>query len=838
MKRRLSTLCICLVCFLTVHAQSTVKGTVSDSVTGEYLKMASVILMRRGKSLTFTKTDAQGRFSLQTKSVESDDRLVVTYMGYKKCTMPIVVGKDLHVKMEPAEFELKEILVKSGPITNKADTITYDLTRFADLRDNSLKDVLQKLPGVSVDKGGTISVNGKPINRFTVEGLDLTGGKYDKINETLKAKDVKSAEVIEHDQPVKALQKKVYSDNVAMNINLKDDAKDKFMFTISPTALVSFPLKESAAGGKANALQIGKVGQKMYDVEYDHTGKDLSSSHQRLVTFSLSAQDSEISAPQWFHIPSLQTPIDDERLRFNNSHDWNFRRIDKNDNDEATRISVGYLHTTEYQTTSNTSHYYINGEKPTTTEEKRQLHLSNDRLLLDYNRNLNKENIYGNHYISADASLTDALAIFSGSKGNRISQRVKSPEIHLQHTLDRMFVRNRYSLELHSDAEFFHSPSKLMVNDWANKLNTTLWYTNNHLTWMRNRSFTTTSLKLGFSAEHLNVNGGKSHISLEASPYHEIRKGKVTLHLSLPIMWDMYVNHKRYFLNLSPQINLNFKKSNRSQWYLYAMMLQRTGNISDFALDEYRYDYRTTMRNNGVIPRNTTLSTSMDYNYKLTVKELFGNFKIYYNHSWSNVMQDLQIKSGEYVYNSVERKHHKSIFGMSGNLSKGWYSLHLKAQAGVEYRHVRGQQLSGETLTGYRNNIVTMKPNIIFSPSWCNISYLASFSASRTSTDAVSLQTLWNWRQSLSLTKTFGNIDLSLSAVHYHNELQSSPTLNTIIADASVVWRLKGVRLSTELRNMFDRREYIVTSYNGAVSSTSFYHLRPREVFLKAQVSL
>jgi len=815
-----------------------VKGTVSDSVTGEYLKMASVILMRRGKSLTFTKTDAQGRFSLQTKSVESDDRLVVTYMGYKKCTMPIVVGKDLHVKMEPAEFELKEILVKSGPITNKADTITYDLTRFADLRDNSLKDVLQKLPGVSIDKGGTISVNGKPINRFTVEGLDLTGGKYDKINETLKAKDVKSAEVIEHDQPVKALQKKVYSDNVAMNINLKDDAKDKFMFTISPTALVSFPLKESAAGGKANALQIGKVGQKMYDVEYDHTGKDLSSSHQRLVTFSLSAKDSEISAPQWFHIPSLQTPIDDERLRFNNSHDWNFRRIDKNDNDEATRISVGYLHTTEYQTTSNTSHYYINGEKPTTTEEKRQLHLSNDRLLLDYNRNLNKENIYGNHYISADASLTDALAIFSGSKGDRISQRVKSPEIRLQHTLDRMFVRNRYSLELHSDVEFFHSPSKLMVNDWANKLNTTLWYTNNHLTWMRNRSFTTTSLKLGFSAEHLNVNGGKSHISLEASPYHEIRKGKVTLHLSLPIMWDMYVNHKRYFLNLSPQINLNFKKSNRSQWYLYAMMLQRTGNISDFALDEYRYDYRTTMRNNGVIPRNTTLSTSMDYNYKRTVKELFGNFKIYYNHSWSNVMQDLQIKSGEYVYNSVERKHHNSIFGMSGNLSKGWYSLHLKAQAGVEYRHVRGQQLSGETLTGYRNNIVTMKPNIIFSPSWCNISYLASFSASRTSTDAVSLQTLWNWRQSLSLTKTFDNIDLSLSAVHYHNELQSSPTLNTIIADASVVWRMKGVRLSAELRNMFDRREYIVTSYNGAVSSTSFYHLRPREVFLKAQVSL
>ena len=74
-------------------------------------------------------------------------------------------------------------------------------------RQQSLKDVLKKLPGVDIEKNGRINYNGKPINRFTVEGLDLTGGKYNQLEENIKAKDVKKAEVIEHDQPIKALQK-------------------------------------------------------------------------------------------------------------------------------------------------------------------------------------------------------------------------------------------------------------------------------------------------------------------------------------------------------------------------------------------------------------------------------------------------------------------------------------------------------------------------------------------------------------------------------------------------------------------------------------------------------
>lgn len=59
----------------------------------------------------------------------------------------------------------------------------YDLTRFATERDNSLKDVLRKLPGVEISDNGEIQVNGKAISRFTVEGLDMTGGRYNQLEE-------------------------------------------------------------------------------------------------------------------------------------------------------------------------------------------------------------------------------------------------------------------------------------------------------------------------------------------------------------------------------------------------------------------------------------------------------------------------------------------------------------------------------------------------------------------------------------------------------------------------------------------------------------------------------
>ncbi|MBQ9033886.1 MAG: hypothetical protein IJ107_04375, partial [Lachnospiraceae bacterium] len=176
-----------------------------------------------------------------------------------------------------------------------------------------------RLPGIDISKNGTISYQGQPISRFTVEGLDLTGGSYGRMTNRLKAQDVDKAEVIEHDQPVKALQGKLFSDDVALNIKLKDTARDKWLSTIAPSVEVGDDLYP---GGSADVLQVGSKRQQMYSVNMDRTGKELSYDHTRLGSSFYSSPEQEISVPSWFSMPSLSAPIDAERLRRNLSHDW------------------------------------------------------------------------------------------------------------------------------------------------------------------------------------------------------------------------------------------------------------------------------------------------------------------------------------------------------------------------------------------------------------------------------------------------------------------------------------------------------------------------------------
>ena len=87
-------------CFL--HAQDiTVKGTVTDSITGEPLPYASIILQGTGKGGV---TDGNGNFSLSLP--KRDGTLKVSYMGYKP--------KDIHISARQTTVELNILLRPEG----------------------------------------------------------------------------------------------------------------------------------------------------------------------------------------------------------------------------------------------------------------------------------------------------------------------------------------------------------------------------------------------------------------------------------------------------------------------------------------------------------------------------------------------------------------------------------------------------------------------------------------------------------------------------------------------------------------------------------------------------
>ena len=52
--------------------------------------------------------------------------------------------------------EIKEVKLKTKLITKRGDTISYDLKSFESKADRSLADVLKKIPGIEVNKDGSI----------------------------------------------------------------------------------------------------------------------------------------------------------------------------------------------------------------------------------------------------------------------------------------------------------------------------------------------------------------------------------------------------------------------------------------------------------------------------------------------------------------------------------------------------------------------------------------------------------------------------------------------------------------------------------------------------------
>ena len=87
------------------------RGTVTDSITGETLPYASV--MWKGTS-NGAKTDLDGRYALPSPS--ETRVLEVSYVGYDTRLLTVRAGQGgtLDIRLRPASIALNEVLVRPG----------------------------------------------------------------------------------------------------------------------------------------------------------------------------------------------------------------------------------------------------------------------------------------------------------------------------------------------------------------------------------------------------------------------------------------------------------------------------------------------------------------------------------------------------------------------------------------------------------------------------------------------------------------------------------------------------------------------------------------------------
>jgi len=105
------------------------------------------------------------------------------------------------------------------------DTLSYKVSDFSNPQDRVIGDVIKKLPGIDVAKDGKISYNGKAISNLYIGGDNLLDDKYNIATNNIPNGVVDQVQVLQNNQPIKMLRDKVVSDDVALNLTIKKDAR-------------------------------------------------------------------------------------------------------------------------------------------------------------------------------------------------------------------------------------------------------------------------------------------------------------------------------------------------------------------------------------------------------------------------------------------------------------------------------------------------------------------------------------------------------------------------------------------------------------------------------------
>lgn len=185
-----------------------ISGTVIDSITKKPIDYATISLFTNtGKSpLNGVVADEKGNFKFDNVRIGTY-KITISFMGYSSKTVLSVIttpakpDKNLgSILLLPSARALKEVVVtgQAALVENKIDKLVYNVEKDITASGGTASDVLGKVPLVSVDVNGNVSVRGDQNVRILINGKS-TGASSASLSDVLRAipaDQIKSVEVI------------------------------------------------------------------------------------------------------------------------------------------------------------------------------------------------------------------------------------------------------------------------------------------------------------------------------------------------------------------------------------------------------------------------------------------------------------------------------------------------------------------------------------------------------------------------------------------------------------------------------------------------------------------
>ena len=221
--------------------QMTIKGNIIDPLNNNQpIENAVVMVTRLSDSvlLAFQRTDYKGEFSINKLALDTveiiishhkfDDKIIFFMGGASNNELDLI-----NTTLPDKSQLINEVTIYADkePIFFRGDTLVYVADSFKTKQNAVVEDLLKKLPGIDIDKNGTITSQGLAVNKILVDGDEFFGDDPTVATKNLGAKTVESVNIYEEEN--KDESETAEETIQVMDLRLKEGSKKGYFGKIS-----------------------------------------------------------------------------------------------------------------------------------------------------------------------------------------------------------------------------------------------------------------------------------------------------------------------------------------------------------------------------------------------------------------------------------------------------------------------------------------------------------------------------------------------------------------------------------------------------------------------------
>ena len=744
--------------------------------------------------------------------------------------------------------KLPEVTVRLKPVEQVGDTIKYNVSAFQGKDDHYLEDVLKKMPGIQVSPNGTILYKGETINQFNIEGQNLLGNRYSQATRNLPVEAISQVQVMENDQPIRALKSTVPSDRATLNIKLKSGYKMRPFGELEGGAGYG---EDATWNNHLSVINIAAKNQLLLTAKMNNTGEDLSGN---AVSNNINVSDLEgyVALPR-NSVNAMETifsPIPQQRYLKNKSYSVGFNHMHRVGRYGGLRTNIDLYSTAD--NLADSTYYLYGGAHTATLSQSNRIKVGEKTIAPKFRYELNAPKVYLLDQLSASLSYhTGQNDIYSN--GRQVGQQVTRHPSYVQNKLAMTISSGLHTYNIGSTLFYFRRSETLAATDaggvydirerigfnrfkTANSISTSFPLFGNILDLRYEFSYLSDRVRIDAADDNDN-----SSLLNTIAPSYTMRYSKDILVLDCPINhyaakipWRSGGRHvNRTYLSPSVRWNHNFSP----QWRLtIAGAIQQSADDDVITPQAYRSDYRTLT----ATPDRMGWARSSNASLKINYGDFVNMF------TW-NLLATMSWRHSDWRF----------AYDISNDLTKLtplWQSAttrYLMAQTRVEKTFTQVHVAIQGTVSYSRNELPVVQnglqqrvvSNVATScllVRWYNLSWLQ---VTNESTFNLSWQDRYANSNSQTLKSLFNDFSLVLSPLSrlsltvscdYSLLETSKGEYNSILfADAKLLYTpSKRWELGLRIDNALNRKQYVDASFTGFNYRYFSLPLRGREAMV------